>query len=136
MLYGMDQKRFEDDGHLIVIDEQGTMTDLVIAELARGLLAICVAERPAIDASLDRHLTNWTLHRLAVADRSLLRLGCAELLYRPETPPRLVINEYIELAKHYGSDGKTAKLVNAVLDAIAREHRGDEMGRSKSSRGV
>jgi len=47
----------------------------------------------------------------------------------PETPPKVAINEGIELAKLYGSEAKTAKLVNGVLDRIAREHRPNEVGK-------
>ena len=59
---------------------------------------------------------------MAVLDRSILRLGCYELIYCPDVPPKVVINEYIEIAKQYGSDVKTGKLVNGVLDRIAKEH--------------
>ena len=89
------------------------------------MLAGFIKERPAIDAAVDKRLDNWTIHRLAVADRALLRLGSYEIMYCAETPPKVVINEYIELAKLYGSDIKTSKLVNAVLDKLAKEQRAD-----------
>jgi N utilization substance protein B len=82
-----------------------------------------LAERPAVDATIDKRLQNWTLARMAVLDRSILRLGCYELLYRADTPTRVIINEWIELAKSYGSEGRTAGLVNGVLDRIAKDHR-------------
>ncbi len=82
-----------------------------------------------MDAAVDQRLENWTIQRLAVLDRALLRLGAYELLFCADTPPKVTINEYIELAKRYGSEAKTAKLVNGVLDKIAREHRPSEVAR-------
>ena len=89
-------------------------------------------ERDAVDAVVDARLHNWSIGRLAVLDHTVLRLGCYELLYRADTPPKVAINEYIELAKIYGSEQKTAKLVNGVLDKIARDHRGDEVAKRGS----
>ncbi len=64
---------------------------------------------------------------MAVADRAILRLGAYEILYCADTPAKVAINEYIELSKRYGSEAKTPKLVNAVLDKIAREHRAGDV---------
>ena len=102
------------------------------ASLSKSVATLLVGfakERPAVDAAIDKRLDNWTIHRLAVADRALLRLGAFEILYCADTPPKVSINEYIELAKRYGSEAKTPKLVNAVLDKIAREHRSDQVSK-------
>jgi N utilization substance protein B len=72
----------------------------------------------AIDTELSDVTTNWRLDRLGVVDRSVLRLGAAELR-RGETPPRVVIQEAVHLAERYGTV-KSAKFVNGVLDALAR----------------
>lgn len=98
-------------------------------EAARELIAGVRARRPAIDAALDQRLRNWTLGRLAAVDRAILRLAAFEILYRADISPRIAITEAIELAKRYGSDGKTARLVNGVLDRLARDHRPLEMRR-------
>jgi N utilization substance protein B len=71
-----------------------------------------------IDTELTEVTTNWRLDRLGVVDRSVLRLGAAELR-RAETPPRVVIQEAVHLAERYGTV-KSAKFVNGVLDALAR----------------
>lgn len=123
-LYALDQKAWDNDGLLGVQDPAANeaseeTTEDYISELVEGLLR----EKPAVDALVDRRLQNWTIHRLAVMDRSLLRLGCYELLFNPSVPTKVVINEYIELAKIWGSESKTPKLVNGVLDAIAKERR-------------
>lgn len=73
-----------------------------------------------IDALLSRHATNWSLARMAMVDRNVLRLATFELLFETETPPKVVINEAVELAKRFGSSD-SSKFVNGVLDAIHKE---------------
>ena len=127
LLYAFEVNRFLDDGHLIADDEEAV--DPRVEEQARKFLAGFASNRVAIDGAIDKRLTNWTIHRLAVVDRNILRLGSFEILYDDATPPKVAINEAIELAKRYGSDDKTGKLVNAVLDKLARDHRGPEMAK-------
>ncbi len=124
LLYSFEQNNYVDDGNLLTSDATEDLSDDMVA-FAKSLLSGFIKERPAIDAAVDKRLDNWTIHRLAVADRAVLRLGSYEILYCKETPPKVIINEYIELAKRFGSDGKTSKLVNAVLDKLAKEHRTD-----------
>ena len=96
--------------------------DLAVPADERALAAVLVRMVAQNAASLDDELTvvttNWRLQRLGVIDRSVLRLGAAEL-YRGETPPRVVIQESVRLAERYGSV-QSAKFVNGVLDALAR----------------
>ncbi|MCS6969975.1 MAG: transcription antitermination factor NusB [Planctomycetota bacterium] len=103
-------------------------------EAARELLALVRQHLPAIDSALDQRLQNWTLGRLAAVDRAILRLAAYEILYRGEVSPRVAINEAIELAKAYGSDAKTARLVNGVLDRLARDHRPQDLRRPAAAR--
>lgn len=86
-------------------------TDVLVRLVARNL--------PHIDRLLERSLTNWSLRRLAVVDRNILRLGVAEMLYVDEVPPRVTIREMIQLAERYGTP-ESARFVNGVLDAIMR----------------
>jgi len=102
------------------------------AELAMAMVEGVRANRVPIDAAIDSRLENWTVGRLAATDRAILRLGAYEILYRAETPPRVAINEAVELAKQFGSDGKTARLVNGVLDRLARDHRPTEVRKQKA----
>ena len=69
-----------------------------------------------IDARLTGLATNWTLHRMAVIDRNVLRLAAYELLYT-DTPHQIVINEAVTLAKRFG-DVKSSSYVNGILDRI------------------
>ena len=126
LLYSFEQNKYIDDGQLMPLDELEAV-DADSSAFAQTLFQGFVAQRQPIDAAVDKRLENWTIQRLAVLDRALLRLGAYELLYCADTPPKVTINEYIELAKRYGSEAKTAKLVNGVLDKIAREHRPGEV---------
>lgn len=101
------------------------------AALAAELVAGARANRPALDAAIDQRLQNWTIGRLAATDRAILRLSAYEILYRADVPPRVAINEAVELAKLYGSDGKTTSLVNGVLDRLARDHRPGEVRKAR-----
>lgn len=84
-----------------------------------GLLVRTLAQHGvALDEALAEVTTNWRLDRLAVIDRSVLRMAAAEL-ERGETPPRVVIQEAVRLAERYGTV-RSAKFVNGVLDALAR----------------
>ena len=126
LMYSLELNNYENDQDLAIDDEQEQPSAEVQAK-AQKLLEGFIAERIAVDACVDDHLQNWTLQRLAHMDRAGLRLGCYEIMYALETAPSLIMNEYIELAKQFGSEEKTAKLVNGVLDKIARKHRPDEL---------
>jgi N utilization substance protein B len=79
-----------------------------------------VADRmPEIDQALTHAATNWRLARMAVMDRSVLRLATAELA-SGTTPARVVITEAVHLAERYGTT-QSAQFVNGVLDAVARQ---------------
>ncbi|MGE7933675.1 transcription antitermination factor NusB [Viridibacillus arvi] len=71
-----------------------------------------------IDKSLVEKLENWSLPRLAKIERTILRLAVYEILYTPETPKNVVLNEAIELSKTYG-DEKSSRFVNGVLSKYA-----------------
>ncbi len=70
-----------------------------------------------IDNKISEHATNWQLKRMAVIDRNVLRIGVFELLHTTDIPPKVTINEAVELAKKYG-DLESSKFVNGILDKI------------------
>ena len=82
-------------------------------ELVRGIQE----HREIIDRKIAQYAENWELRRMAVVDRNILRQACFELLFRPEIPPKVAINEAIELAKHFSSV-EAGKFVNGILDKI------------------
>lgn len=73
-----------------------------------------------IDSILRKVIRHWQLERLSVIDRNILRLGTAELLYFLDIPPKVSINEYIEITKIFG-DSESSAFVNGVLDRIAKD---------------
>ena len=70
-----------------------------------------------IDRVISEHATNWELKRMAVIDRNILRFATHELLFMDDIPPKVAINEAIDIAKKYG-DKDSGKFVNGILDKI------------------
>ncbi len=97
--------------------------DLAVGPEERRLASLLVRAVTKAGESLDVRLaeltTNWRLERLGAIERSVLRLGAAELL-TGETPPRVAIQEAVRLAERFGTS-TSAKFVNGVLDAFARQ---------------
>ena len=89
-------------------------------EFANDLVRGTVARVGEIDGILGAHAQNWRVERMAVIDRLVLRLAVYEFLAQPDTPPRVVINEALELARAYSGEEAVA-FVNGVLDAIRKE---------------
>jgi N utilization substance protein B len=85
------------------------------------LVDVLAQHRDEIDQRLQQHLHNWRLERLAAIDRNVLRIGAAELLFRPDIPPRVAIQEAILLAEKFGT-AQSPRFVNGVLDALMRGH--------------
>lgn len=78
----------------------------------------------ALDGVLGRYARGWTVARMPVVDRNILRVGAYELLHVEETPPAVAIDEAVEIAKSLASD-ESPRYVNGVLSAV---HRGEERG--------
>ncbi len=72
-----------------------------------------------INSVIHQCAKNWSLDRMAVVDRNVLRMAVYEILYRIDIPSSVTINEAIEIAKKYGTDGSGA-FVNGILDGVAR----------------
>lgn len=93
--------------------------DVELVAFAGGLLAGVRRNRGELDTLLEERAQNWSLARMAVTDRNVLRLAAFEMLYT-DTPARVVINEAIELARRYGSK-QSSQFVNGVLDRVLRD---------------
>jgi N utilization substance protein B len=70
-----------------------------------------------IDALITANASNWEINRMAVVDRNILRMGVFELLHMEDVPPKVCLNEAVELAKRFG-DEESSKFVNGILDTI------------------
>jgi transcription antitermination protein NusB len=86
-------------------------------EFARRLVAETVAHSTEIDNIIRTRVANWDFKRIAILDRLILRMGICELLYFREIPPKVTMNEAIELAKLFSTE-KSGQFVNGVLDAV------------------
>ena len=93
--------------------------DTELVDFARSLLSGVRRNRSELDTMLSDRAENWTLERMAVTDRNVLRLGAFEILYM-ETPDRVAINEAVELAKRFGAK-QSAQFVNGVLDRLLQD---------------
>ena len=98
-----------------------------INEVIKGILEIdndfvkdavygVITNQADIDFTINKYMNNWTIDRLGYTDQAILRLATYELNYT-DTPPIVVINEAVELAKDY-SDDDVKKMINGVLDKI------------------
>ena len=87
------------------------------------LLVCGVAENlERIDQELKSYSTNWALDRMARVDLTILRFAAYELIYCPDVPHNVVINEAIEVGKRFGTE-ETPSFVNGVLDHLSQQHR-------------
>ena len=87
------------------------------AEYLRILIQKTIREQNRIDSSLSRSLTDWRLERLSYVDRAILRLAACEILFLAEIPPKVSIDEAVELARFFGTES-SARFVNGVLDSL------------------
>ncbi len=77
-----------------------------------------------IDAQLEKYSDNWTLSRMTVIDRNLLRMAASELMYSKTVPPKVVIDEAVEIAKRFGT-ADSPNFINGILDRILKESKPD-----------
>jgi len=91
-----------------------------ILEYARFLLSGVKQEQAAIDKRIEDASEHWRLGRTTYIDRSILRLGVFEMLFAQDVPPKVAIDEAIELGKKYGN-AESRNFINGVLDKILKE---------------
>lgn len=89
-------------------------------EFGRLLINRVLANTAELDDKIKLRVNNWEMDRIALIDKLLLRIGIAEILYFPDIPPKVSINEVIEIAKDY-STSNSGKFINGILDAILSE---------------
>lgn len=90
-------------------------------DYARSLVTGVAEHLDGIDAVLDRHAHGWSVPRMSMIDRNVLRLGVYELLHGEGVPPAVVIDEAVELAKDLSSD-ESPRFVNGVLSGVRQAH--------------
>ncbi len=88
-------------------------------DFSEGLIEKTLEHVEELDAEIDAVLVNWRLERLSRVDLTLLRLALCEMHYFDDVPVRVTINEYVEIAKEFGTDDSFA-FVNGILDKLGR----------------
>jgi len=96
--------------------------DRWVCSLAMKWTKGCWENLTECDGLIAGAIIKWQLSRLSLVDKSILRLAVYQLKFCPDIPPRVAINEAIELAKKFGSD-KSPSFVNGVLDAVYKKLR-------------
>ena len=88
-----------------------------VIEFSQKLIKGVFEHIKLLDAIVKKYVKNWEIKRMAVVDRNILRIGTYELLFLEDIPPKVSINEAIELAKKYG-DMDSPRFINGILDKI------------------
>jgi transcription antitermination protein NusB len=97
-------------------------------EFFRELVTGVVESQRRIDPVIHKSLIEgWPLRRLDLTLRAILRAGAYEIIERPDIPPRVSITEYVDVAHAFFQDGEEPGMVNAVLDRVARQVRGEDL---------
>ena len=96
-----------------------------VEDFMESLVKSIYKEMGEIDKIIQECSDNWILDRMTVIDRNILRMGTCELLFDFLTPPKVVINEAIDIAKKYGNED-SPEFINGILDKIYKkiEHKG------------
>ncbi len=120
MLFQLDMgHQAPDEVRLTFWSERKDLDDK-IRGFADDLFSVACERREEIDQTVERNAEHWRMERMAAVDRNLLRAGVAELLGFPKTPPAVVINEALEIARRF-STPESVQFINGVLDSVARE---------------
>jgi len=93
------------------------LEDRKLCDFTDGLVAGVKEHQARLDAMISQVAENWRLDRMAAIDRNILRLGVYEMLFCPEVPAKVAINEALELAKRY-STAQSSRFVNGILDRV------------------
>jgi len=118
--YEMNQEGLTNLTNGILADVESELDKIFCRELINNI----VANRKMLDHYIVERVTNWEMDRIALIDKILLRIGLSEILFFPDIPPKVSINEVIEIAKEY-STSNSGKFINGILDAVLNELKTD-----------
>lgn len=128
---------YEMNGEGLSYLTEGILTDLEQEEdreFCRALVYKIVASKKILDERISERVDNWELNRIALIDKLLLRMAISEILFFPDIPPKVSINEVIEIAKNY-STPNSGKFINGILDTILSDLK-DKGELNKTGRGL
>ena len=119
ILYQIDVRNDPED-KILVDFWKNIETEPEISDFAAKLVIGTIRNKKKIDEMISKYASNWKLSRMAVIDRNVLRMAAYELLFCEDIPPKVSINEAVDLAKKFG-DTESGKFVNGILDKINKE---------------
>ncbi len=125
MLYELDGARHDAAralGNRLADDTMPETSEDYATELVHGVLA----NRAEIDETIAAHAPAWPVEQLAPVDRNILRVAVYEMAVADRTPPKVAINEAVEMGKTFGGDN-SPRFINGVLGSVL-EHTGPEQG--------
>ncbi len=106
-------------------DMEGLAPGTEARRYCEAIVGGVTSRRAEVDAVIEEHSENWTMERMAVVDRNILRVAVYELKYRPDVPYKVIIDEAVELAKKYGSE-ESGPFINGIIDRIRKGLRENE----------
>lgn len=104
----------------LYLSEDGAFDKRQIIDFVKELLEGIAETRTELDKHIQLFSENWPMDRISIVDRNILRIGLYELLFRDDIPPKVTINEAVELAKRF-SEGDSYRFVNGLLDRAKKE---------------
>lgn len=116
-LYARDLAEGKPRHHVYTLIEPEFENDPNTLDFAQMLFKTTVKSVRQVDRHIETHLQNWDLDRISAIDRAVLRMATCELLHFEDVPPKVTIDEAIEIVKRF-STPKSGDFVNGVLDAI------------------
>ena len=106
---------------------KGSIEDQVAPQKIRRFTEVLVrgvaSKSKELDDKIEEYTKNWSLHRIGSVERNVLRMAFYELLYCPDVPPPVVLNEAIDLAKYF-SNADAGRFVNGILDKLNKDLHG------------
>ena len=123
-LYLTEMNEGEIENQLEAFWENNSCEEKAVQSFTEDILKDIFDHKEEIDVQLEKYSDNWTLSRMAVIDRNLLRMAASELMYSKTVPPKVAIDEAVEIAKKFGT-ADSPNFINGVLDRILKELRQD-----------
>ena len=102
----------------LFLERNSSQEDVV--NFMKELVVSLIDKMEEIDEIIQKFSDHWILDRMTVIDRNILRMGACELLFNFSTPPKVVINEAIDIAKKYGNED-SPEFINGILDKVYNE---------------
>ncbi|UCH85848.1 MAG: transcription antitermination factor NusB [Candidatus Latescibacterota bacterium] len=126
VLQALYESEFSDQPWEAILDSQTSRRESTpeTVEYARLLLSKTVETAADLDEKIRSVVENWEMERISLIDKNILRFALCEILYFPDVPSKVIVNEAIEIAHKYSSH-EAGKFVNGILDRLLRLYRQD-----------